>query len=78
MNKREAQIIATYTGIVLTDFGDVHEYAEEIMGRPISTIEFANEEFVKHLKEECKKDLMKIEIDGISIEDRMNLKKKNK
>ena len=39
MNKREAAIISAYTGILCGEFSDMHEYIEEIMGRPVFTHE---------------------------------------
>ncbi len=39
MTKREAAIVATYTGFMIGKFSDMHAYIEEIMGRPVFTHE---------------------------------------
>lgn len=51
MNKREAAVISAYTGILCGKFEWVHEYAEEALGRPVFTHEFASEDFANMLKE---------------------------
>lgn len=40
VTKREAAIISAYTGILLSDFSELHKYAEEKLDRSISTHEF--------------------------------------
>ena len=40
LTKRQAAIIGAFTGILAGPFQDVHEYAEEIIGRPIWTHEW--------------------------------------
>jgi len=35
MTKKEAVIVSAYTGYLLVPFGDVHEYIEKKMGRPV-------------------------------------------
>ena len=41
MTKHEAIVVSAYTGFLMCDFGDVHEYIEKKLGRPIWTHEFA-------------------------------------
>jgi len=43
MTNRESLVISVYTGFMIgNDFGKVHEYIEEILGRPVFTHELAN------------------------------------
>ena len=37
LTKEQAAIIGAYTGFLAGPFGDMHEYIEKIMGRPIWT-----------------------------------------
>lgn len=60
MNKREAAVISAYTGILCCEFSTVHEYAEEALGRPVFTHEFAFDDFVAKLKEAAKWEFITI------------------
>lgn len=60
MTKYEATVISAYTGIAMTNFANIHEYAEKKLGRPIFTHEFASEHLWKELKEKCKEDFLAI------------------
>lgn len=62
MTKREAAIVSIYTGILIGTFGEAHKYAEEIMGEPIWTHEFASKALWGKLKELSKPDFMAIKI----------------
>lgn len=54
LTKRQAAIIGAYTGISCGPFSDIQELAEELLGRPIFTYEFASEELVDELKAKSK------------------------
>ena len=54
ITKEQASVIGLYTGITCGPFSDVHKLAEEIMGRPIFTHEFANDAFVESIQEKIK------------------------
>lgn len=60
MTKQEKVIVSTYTGVLMCDFSDVHEYVEEKLGRPIFTHEFADRDIQKEIKEKSKEDFLKI------------------
>ena len=62
MTKQEAAIVAAYTGILIGDFSDMHEYVEKKMGRPVWTHEMASEKFVQELKEATKEDFVNIPV----------------
>ena len=58
MTKREKLIVSAYTGILMTDFSDLHEFIEEKLGRPVWTHELANESVVNEIKEAVKEDFL--------------------
>jgi len=60
MTKYEAAVISAYTGILLGEFSDLHEYVEKIMNRPVFTNEFASEEFCARIEKKSKDDFMDI------------------
>lgn len=62
MTIREAAIVTMYTGILIGKFSDAHGYAEELMGRPIFTHEFANQELVDKIKNQARQDFIEIEV----------------
>ncbi len=50
MTKREAAIVACFTGKFLGDFSTFHAMLEEIMERPVWTHEIASKEFNDELR----------------------------
>ena len=60
MTAREAAIVSAYTGYMLGDFSVMHKYAEYVLGRPIFTHEFANQNLVDELQEKSKKDFVNL------------------
>lgn len=61
MEKREAVVIETYTGIVMLTGDDrkyIYEYAEKLLGFPIFTHEFPK--YADKLKELSKPDFIEI------------------
>lgn len=62
MTKREAAIVAAYTGYLIGEFSDMHEYVEKVMGRPIFTHEMASEGFMEELREKTKQDFITMEV----------------
>ena len=60
MNKREAAIIGAFTGVLCGEFHDMHQYIEEIMGRPVFTHEMADKYIVEEIKEKSKPDFLTI------------------
>ena len=60
MTKRESAIIGAFTGILAGPFDAMHEYIEEIMGRPVFTHEMGNEHVMLEIKEKSKADFIKL------------------
>lgn len=64
MTKREAAIVAAYTGILIGDFDEMHKYIEQIMDRPVWTHEMGSQTFSEAIKERSRADFI-----GIIVED---------
>ena len=60
MTKYEAIVVSAYTGFLMCDFGDVHEYIEKKLGRPVWTHEFADKSIWEEIREKTKPDFLKI------------------
>ena len=60
MTKHEAIVVSAYTGFLMCDFGDVHEYIEKKLGRPVWTHEFADKSIREEIREKTKPDFLKI------------------
>ena len=60
MTKKEKLIVSAYTGVLMTDFGDLHEFIEEKLGRPIWTHELADKLVMEELKKAVKEDFLKL------------------
>jgi hypothetical protein len=58
LTKEQAAIIGAYTGITCGPFGDVQEYVEKILDRPVWTHEFADKELSKEIKKKSKPDFI--------------------
>lgn len=60
LTKEQAAIIGAFTGVTVGPFGDIQEYAEKKLGRPIWTHEFASEWLTSELREATRSDLLGI------------------
>ena len=60
MTKREAVVISAYTGFLIGDFSDVHEYIKSILGRPVYTHELVNKFVLNEIREKSKPDFIAI------------------
>ena len=58
MTKREAAIVSAYTGFLCGKFSDMHEYIEEVMGRPVWTHEIGANGFEEMIREKSKEDFV--------------------
>lgn len=64
MTKREAAIVSAYTGVLLGEFSDMHEYVEKLLDRPVFTHEFGNKDFAIFIEIESKEDFINLEVEG--------------
>jgi hypothetical protein len=62
MTKQEAAIVSAYTGILIGEFDDMHEYIEKIMERPIFTHELGSPKIWIEVKQKSKQDFINIKM----------------
>jgi len=60
MTKREGAIVGAYTGVLAGKFEDMHEYIEEILGRPVFTHELSSNDVTKQIKAASKQDFINL------------------
>ena len=63
MTKRECAIVQAYTGVVMLageNLGYFYDYIMELMGRPLWTHEFADENVARTIKERAKPDFIEL------------------
>lgn len=60
MTKHEAIVVSAYTGFLMCNFSDVHEYVEKKLGRPVWTHEFADKNIWDEIREKIRPDFVKI------------------
>lgn len=60
LTKEQAALIGLFTGITCGPFSDIHRLAEQVLGRPIWTHQFANPELWDELKTKVKEDFISI------------------
>lgn len=61
MNKREALVLTAYTGFMcVEDFSEFHAFAEEVLGRPVWTHQFADPKMVEMLKDATHEEFLNI------------------
>jgi hypothetical protein len=65
LTKDQAAVVSAYTGYLVGQFSDMHEYAERKLGRPIWTHEFASHALTEELREAAREDFI-----GLSMEER--------
>ena len=58
MTEMEKIVVSAYTGYVMTDFNKVHEYAERMVGRPIFTHEFGDNDVQCEITAAAKEDFL--------------------
>lgn len=60
MTKQEKIIVSAYTGVLMCDFDDVHEYIQKKLGRPVFTHELEDKDIQKEIEEKSKEDFLEI------------------
>lgn len=60
MTKQEKIVVSAYTGVLMCDFSDLHEYIEKKLGRPVWTHELASEEVQKEIRQKTKDDFLEL------------------
>lgn len=64
MTKQEKIVVSAYTGILMCDFDDLHQYIEEKLGMPVWTHELASSEVQDEIKKKTKADFLALCNDG--------------
>lgn len=62
MTKEEAAIVTAYTGFVIGEFSDAHEYMQKIFGGPIWTHELGDKDFYDNIKSLAKEDFINLTV----------------
>ena len=60
MTKEEKLIVSAYTGYLMCNIGDLHEYIEKLLGRPVWTHELGCKEVIDEIKAKCKEDFLQL------------------
>jgi hypothetical protein len=61
MTKQEGLIVSAYTGFLLVqNFGDVHEFIEKTLERPVFTHELANDSVLVEIREKLYPKIVEI------------------
>lgn len=58
LTRQQAAVIGAYTGIACGPFGDIHEYIEKVLGRPVWTHELASRDMWDKIKTATNADFM--------------------
>lgn len=58
MTRRESAIVGAYTGVLCGPFDALHEYVEEILGRPVFTHEMGDKAIADEIKEKSRGDFV--------------------
>ena len=60
MTKNEKLIVSAYTGVLMVDWGELLDFAEEKLNRPILAKEVDTEEFFEELRNAIEDDFTKL------------------
>ena len=60
MTKNEKLIVSAYTGVLMVDWGELLDFAEEKLNRPILAKEVDTEEFYEELRNAIEDDFTKL------------------
>lgn len=60
MTKNEKLIVSAYTGVLMVDWGELLDFAEEKLNRPILAKEVDTEEFFEELRNTIEDDFTKL------------------
>lgn len=60
MTKQEKIIVSAYTGILMCDFSDLHEYIEQKLGRPVLTHELADPDISEEIRQKTETDFIQL------------------
>ena len=58
MTKEEKLIVSAYTGILMVNFNELHEFIEKRLNRPVFTHELADKLVLEEIKKSVKEDFL--------------------
>lgn len=58
MTQQERLVVSAYTGYLMTDWGLLHRFIEERLGRPVWTHEFADEKLLEEIRAKIKPEFL--------------------
>lgn len=59
MTRKEAIAISAYTGFCFAPFDEIHQFIEEVLGRPVFTHELARDGILDDVRKSIQKNLDK-------------------
>ena len=60
MTLREKVVVSAYTGIVMCDMAEIHQYINEIMQRPVFTHELAQDDILNEIRKRAEPEFIRI------------------
>ena len=54
MTQNERLIVSAYTGVLMTDMDQLHDYINRVLGRPVWTHELRDEKVLKEIQEKVR------------------------
>lgn len=58
LTPEQAAIISAYTGYLIGNFAEMHEYVEKVMGRPVWTHEMGSQVIADQIREASRADFL--------------------
>ena len=70
MTNKEKLIVSAYTGILMVEWSEFHQFIEKLLGRPVLAHEFDDEAVIEEILANVKDDFMKLceEDDEVCLE----------
>ena len=62
MTAYEAAVVSAYTGFLIGEFSDLHEYIEDKFGHPVWTHQMGEPEFQEKLRDLARPDFVAMEV----------------
>ena len=60
MTNKEKIVVSAYTGFLMCDFDEMHQYIEKKLKRPVWTHEFADEKILEEIRNATRDEFLSI------------------
>ena len=60
MTNKEKIVVSAYTGVLMCDFDEMHQYIEKKLKRPVWTHELGNEKIIEKIRDATRNDFLSI------------------